>query len=99
MKKIIVEILIALTLLIAGCDLYVVDDPHYHDGYYDDGCYYAPYAPTNVHSVTGDNSVYIYWNPVSSWDLEGYDVYRGYGPTGYYDYIGSTSCASFITTR
>jgi hypothetical protein len=24
-----------------------------------------------------------------------YAVYRGYGPTGYYEYVGSTSCASF----
>ncbi len=86
----------AILLLLNGCDMYWCDDPYYYDDCHDCNYDYSPPpVPRNVHSVTGDNAVYLYWTPVSSWDIEGYDIYRGYGPTGYYDYIGSSSCASF----
>jgi len=97
--KKITTFLMAISIIIAfvGCDMYIVDnDPPYSGGCHDCYCDYTPPPiPDNVHSVTGDGSVYIYWNPVGSWDLEGYDVYRGYEATGYYDYIGSTSSACF----
>jgi len=98
MKLGIIMTIIALILISAGCDFYCCDDPYYYDHGGCSDCWCddnPPPVPYNVHSVTGDNSVYIYWNPVSCWDLEGYDIYRGYGPTGYYDYIGSSHSASF----
>jgi len=97
MKKTIIVFVVSLAALIAGCDMYIVDDDPWCPG----GCTDCwcddtpPPVPGGVHSVTGDNSVYIYWTPISGWDFAGYDVYRGYGPTGYYDYIGSTNCACF----
>ncbi len=89
--KIIISVLsiAALMLVSAGCDVYILDD---------DPCYCcdgAPPVPSGVHSVTGDGCIYVYWNPVSSHDCAGYDVYRGAAPTGYYEYMGSVRCASF----
>ncbi len=86
----------ALLLFGGGCDTYIVrDDPYYQDcgGSYPDRT--PPPIPRGVHSVTGDNRVYLYWEPVYSYDLSGYAVYRGYSETGYYDYIGSSYCAGF----
>jgi len=96
MKKIVLISSLFTIAFIAGCDMYVVDDcptwHHCNDCYCDNN---PPPVPSGVHSVTGDGYVYVYWTPVSSSDLAGYDIYRGNGPTGYYDYIGSAGCASF----
>lgn len=89
--------MIILLFLTSGCDMVIVDNDPYYDPYCYD-CYCdctPPPVPNGVHSITGDNYVYLYWNPASTWDLSGYDVYRGSSPTGYYEYIGSTPCASF----
>ncbi|MCK5832754.1 hypothetical protein KAH81_03690 [bacterium] len=86
----------SLMLFSGGCDTYIVNnDPYYRDC---DGCWCdntPPQIPYSVHSITGDNSVYLYWNPITSWDMAGYAIYRGSSPTGYYDYIGTSYCASF----
>ncbi|HHS49884.1 MAG TPA: hypothetical protein ENN07_02090, partial [candidate division Zixibacteria bacterium] len=85
----------ALVFFSQGCDTYIVDRNPY---YYDSGGGYSPVTPprpTNVRSVTGDRRVYLYWTPVSFSGFDGYAVYRGASPTGYYDYIGSTYSASF----
>ncbi len=96
MRKTLPILISIMAILFAGCDFVIVDNDPYYDDCSSCWCDNTPPAvPYNVHSVTGDNSVYIYWNPVSCWDMEGYDVYRGNGPTGYYEYLGSTQSASF----
>ncbi len=75
-------------VLSAGCDhprwVYYDDDcPDCYDDY--DG--YAPPVPNNVFTVTGDECVRVYWDPVRAGDLAGYRIYRGYSETGYYRLI------------
>ncbi len=96
MKQMTAIAITVLAIIFAGCDVLIVDNRPYYDDCSSCWCDNTPPPiPRNVRSVTGDNSVYIYWNPVSCWDLDGYDVFRGNGPTGYYDYLGSTRSASF----
>ena len=94
MKQAILIISIAGLFLAAGCDVCVIDDDDWNCGacWCDDT---PPPVPSGVHSVTGDGMVYIYWTPINTWDMEGYDVYRGDSPTGYYEYLGSTRAASY----
>jgi len=86
-------------LFIAGCDhpswYYCHDncDDCYDDCYCDD--YYPPPEPYNVYSVTGDECVRIYWNPVYSCDLAGYRIWRGYAETGYYYLVAETPSAYY----
>ena len=62
----------------AGCDddtIYVQDGP--------------PAVPTGVGTVTGDQQVQIYWNPVREDDMAGYGVYRSDTVDGQYDRIAT----------
>ncbi|OQX90033.1 MAG: hypothetical protein B6D65_00125 [candidate division Zixibacteria bacterium 4484_93] len=80
---------VLLSLLTSfGCDVVVYDDYCYHP--HRD---YPPPVPTNVHSVTGDNRVYLYWNPCGACR---YRIYRGYNETGYYYLVGETSSSYFV---
>jgi len=91
-------IAIAISFLLIGCDTPTWHSNHcydcYDDYYYDDYC--APPTPDGVYSVTGDECVRIYWNPVSVYDLDGYRVWRGYSETGYYYLIAETPSAYFV---
>ncbi len=64
--------------------------------YYEPEDYCAPPTPTGVYSVTGDECVRLYWDPVSAYDLAGYRVWRGYSESGYYYLIGETPSAYFV---
>lgn len=98
MKIKLISTALAFGMFFSGCDVCVVDrDPYWRYDNCND-CYCdrtPPPIPRGVHSVTRDRSVYIYWNPVVSCDFQQYAVYRGYSPTGYYSYIGSTRSANF----
>jgi len=57
-----------------------------------------PSAPSGVFSVTGDQTVWLYWNPNPESDVVGYRIYEGdcdSGPSCPYTRIGSTSGLSF----
>ncbi|MCD6097713.1 hypothetical protein J7K18_02355 [bacterium] len=86
-RVVIIDVLLSL-LAFFGCDVVVYDDYCYHARRD-----YPPPVPTNVHSVTGDNRVYLYWTPCGAWS---YRVYRGYSETGYYYLIGETLSSYFI---
>ncbi len=55
-----------------------------------------PAVPTGVTSITGDESVTLYWHPNREPDLEGYRIYRGSGPSGYYDLVGTSISAYWV---
>jgi len=55
-----------------------------------------PAVPSGVTSITGDGSVTLYWHPNSEADFEGYRIYRGFAPTGYYDLMGSSVSAYWV---
>ncbi len=46
-----------------------------------------PAVPTGLDSVTGDEAVYLTWNPNAEEDLAGYRVYRNNQPSGYFRMI------------
>ncbi|MCD6595193.1 hypothetical protein J7L68_05925 [bacterium] len=97
-------ILIAMLVLVGAIFLIGCDNPNWHsnncncydcdDYYYDDYC--APPTPYGVYSVTGDECVRVYWNPVYAYDLDGYRVWRGCSETGYYYLIAETPSAYFV---
>lgn len=55
-----------------------------------------PPPPDQIWSVTGDHTVYLFWQPVQAPDLEGYRVYRSTSLYGYYDYIRFTEVPAFV---
>jgi hypothetical protein len=79
--------LIALPL-VAGCVIKVYDD--------DPPDHTPPDAPRNVHTVTGDREVTIYWDPIYDPDLAGYGVYYSYTAYGQYTRIADTRETFFI---
>jgi hypothetical protein len=46
-----------------------------------------PPTPTGVYTVTGDESVAIFWNPLIGADVAGYEIYAATDPDGPYDRI------------
>lgn len=46
-----------------------------------------PDPPTGLRSITGDKSVYLFWNPNREPDLAGYRIYRNNAPSGYFRLI------------
>jgi hypothetical protein len=57
-----------------------------------------PVAPSGLVSVTGDEAVYLYWDPNSERDLAGYRVYESPCASGGgcpYEPVGTTSATSF----
>jgi hypothetical protein len=59
--------------------------------------YIAPYNPTNVNSVTGDDEVTIQWDPVYVGDLDGYYVYRSQSNSFYSSVrIGFTNLTYYV---
>ncbi|RKZ35224.1 hypothetical protein DRQ33_00195 [bacterium] len=97
MKRIILFTAI-IALFIMGCDNptwhYYCDDPCCNDPCCED--WTPPATPSGVYSVTGDQCVRIYWNPVIACDLAGYSVWRGYSETGYYYLIAETPSAYYV---
>ncbi len=95
MKRAILISLLAFAMFVVGCD-----NPNWHccheDDYYYEEDYTPPPVPNGVYSVTGDESVRLYWNPVCAYDFAGYRVWRGYSETGYYYLIGETPSAYFV---
>ena len=99
-KFTIIVLLLGLALVWFGCDT-----PRWRgeecccceDDYYCDD-YAPPPTPTGVYSVTGDECVRLYWDPVNVCDIAGYRVWRGYSETGYYYLIGETPSAYFVDT-
>ncbi len=49
-----------------------------------------PAPPTGLNIVNGDNEVYLSWDPGTSRDIAGYNVYYSYSYNGKYTLIGST---------
>ncbi|MBN1756165.1 hypothetical protein JW877_08145 [bacterium] len=72
-----------------GCECYDCNECWWCD-------YTPPPVPYNVHSITRDGAVSLYWNPLNTCDLAGYRVYRGFAASGYYDLIGETRSACFM---
>ncbi len=58
-----------------------------------ESCYddQPPAVPTGVGSITGDDYVVIYWNPVYEEDLAGYGIYRSRYDEGPYHRIGTVN--------
>ena len=86
-RKISLAVLILGAVMIVGCE--------------DERCcfrpdYEPPAMPRGVTSVTGDQTVYLFWYPNTEHDLAGYNIYVGSEPEGYYTLIASTSSANFV---
>ena len=79
-------LMIAAATLLVGC--YTEDRIVYLEDL-------PPTRPTGVISVTGDEAVYIYWDPNGEPDLSHYRVYRGFSATGTFTFIGSTTDEAF----
>lgn len=47
----------------------------------------APAIPAGVYSVTGDELVTVYWNPVLGSDVKGYGIWRNTTYEGEYDHV------------
>jgi len=95
MQKSIIIVLAAMAMLFVACDC---PRWHCHDCYdcydcYDD--YTPPPVPSGVYSITGNECVRVYWNPIYCCDLAGYAVWRGYSETGYYYLIAETPSAYY----
>ena len=92
--------LLALTLLglflvlLPGCDRH----PYYHDHDYPYDDYSAPAPPENLTSVTGDEEVYLDWDPSPSYDVDGYYVWRSTSESGRY-YYQATVYHTYYTDR
>jgi hypothetical protein len=81
MKTLKIIILLAGLALIGGCE----DEPTCYDDEY-------PAAPTGVNSVTGDESILIYWYAVGENDIDHYSIYRSdYGPDEDFSRIATVS--------
>ena len=96
LNKIKFLMLLSIVLILAvGCDVPRWYCPPPCDDYdYED--YWAPPVPQNVHSVTGDGKIYIYWDPVRACDLAGYRVWRSRTEHGYYYLIAETRSANYV---
>ena len=84
-------VLVSSALVIAGCEVHHWD--HHHDECYHD--HTSPSVPRGVYSVTGDQEVTVYWEPVPDRDVAGYGVYWNDRAEGYYERLGSTSSTSY----
>jgi hypothetical protein len=80
MKTAMISTLIVSALMATGCDIhsvvFVAETP--------------PTAPSGVRSITGDEAVYLFWDPNGEANIDHYRVYRGFAPEGRYDYIDSS---------
>jgi len=89
----------AVLMLGASCDIHNWDPDQHGDHYYPEpDCYYdhtAPGVPRGVHSVTGDESVRLSWEPTPDMDVAGYGVYWNDAAEGYYERIGTTTATTF----
>ncbi len=83
-RREIAGLLLVASLPFAGCDCCSNPDET------------PPAVPRGVTSVTGDESVTLYWYPNREPDLEGYRIYRGFAPTGYYDLVASSVSAYWV---
>jgi hypothetical protein len=57
---------------------------------------YPPFRVDGVRSVTGDGEVTVSWRANQEPDIDHYNVYRNFAPTGTFTLIGSTSATSFV---
>jgi len=59
-------------------------------------CYIELSAPSGVFTVTGDGYVEIFWDPIPSSDVYGYQVYRSLNAEGPYTAIGRSGDADYV---
>jgi len=88
MKRIAVGIVVILFFGIIGCE---DDNPQYYE------VYEPPPVPQGVYSVTGNDTIFIYWLPVQDPDFDHYRIY--WSPDDdLYEYMASTETESYIDT-
>ncbi|HVP37298.1 MAG TPA: hypothetical protein VMT04_09910 [Terriglobales bacterium] len=89
MKKalLVLAILTGVILILSSCEkkVYVYEDDTT-----------PPSSPKGVYSVTGDQTVYIYWAPNDEKDLNKYKIYRSLDPDDPFEYLASTHDSSYI---
>jgi len=83
MIKYIIIFLIVIPLFVSCCKVCCPDEE-------------PPAVPRGVASITGDEEIYLQWYPNSEKDLAGYNVYRAYTATGYFDLIETVSTPYFV---
>ncbi len=59
----------------------------------------VPYRVEGVRSVTGDGLVTVSWRANQESDIDHYDVYRNFAPTGTFTLIGTTADIRFEPRR
>jgi len=55
-----------------------------------------PGAPTGLSTITGDNSIELFWNSNQEKDLSGYNVFVSSSYDGRYELIGSTRIPQYL---
>jgi hypothetical protein len=56
----------------------------------------VPFVVDGVYSVTGDLAVTVYWRPNQETDINHYNVYRNFAPTGTFTLVGSAPGTQFV---
>ena len=86
MKKLAIVLGVLAAAVLTGCEpetiVFVSDGP--------------PSRPSGVRSITADEAVYLYWDPNGEANVASYRVYRGFSPTGHFDFIGETRDEAFV---
>jgi len=89
MKKalLILAILAGLILIFISCEkkVYVVEPDNT-----------PPSSPKGVYSVTGDQTVYIYWEANDERDFDYYRIYRSLNPSGRFDFLDWTDSTYYF---
>jgi hypothetical protein len=83
-------LLVALSVVTAGCSVDHDDDPAFVPDVT------APGIPTGFHSITGDGEVQLLWNPNLERDLAGYTVYWSEAPAGPYEVVANTTIPRYL---
>jgi len=74
---------LGIAVLLTGCDDDNCTNVHYTHA--------PPPVPAGVYSVTGDQSVQIYWSPIREAGILRYGIYRSLTPDGYYDWVADVA--------
>ncbi len=85
MKKLMIPALVVLAFAVAGCDnedTIVIEDDAF------------PATPQGVFSVTGNGTVWVYWNGIYEHDVDYYVVYRSQSETTGYTSIANVDAVS-----
>ena len=83
----ILVILVGLVLIFVSCEkkVYVVEPDNT-----------PPSSPKGVYSVTGDQTVYIYWEGNDERDFSKYRIYWSLDPDDPFEYLGSTRDSEYV---